>query len=288
MSVPFEELEGSPRIRINEQGTTAIRAFRVAWDDWQDFAHELIGEFSVLGLSTQFVPPIAFPGLPNLIVSDVQVEPFDPGNPNGAGGVSLGAFTNAYPDGGAKVTATYRTMFDELNRSRPDLPNVPDGTFLTYSADLGSERIAVPGRAWLWSDDPTVRVPDDVNPGLLIPSGVFTLRWQRVPLPPWSQIRQLRGKLNSDTFVSSTPGTVMFLGARVSRRFQFIADGGYWNLEYTFSENTKTLADGASKVGWNYFFKETAIGGEHWLAIEDQDGAAPYPTGDFLQLFQFE
>jgi len=288
MTVAFEELEGSPRIRVNEQGTTAIRAFRVAWNDWQEFTRALIGEFRAFGLATQFLPPIDFPGLPNLIVNDLQVEPFDPGNPSGGAGVTLGAQTNAYPDGGAKVTATYRTMFHEFNRSRRDLPNVPSGTFLTYSADLGSERIAVPGRAWRWADQPAVRVPDDVNPGVLVPSGVFTLRWQRVPLPPWSQIRQLRGKLNADTFVSGTPGTVMFLGARVSRRFQFVADGGYWNLEYTFAENTKTLADGASKVGWNHYFKESAVGGEHWLAIEDQDGAAPYASGDFTQLFQFE
>ncbi|MBI2826702.1 MAG: hypothetical protein HYX69_18680 [Planctomycetia bacterium] len=288
MSVAFEELEGSPRIRVNEQGTTAVRVFRVAWTDWQDLAHELIGTFRVVGLATQFVPPITFPGLPNLIVSDLTVEPFDPGNPDGSAGVTLGARTNAYPAGGAKLTATYRTMLDERTPSRKDLPKVPDGTFLTYSADLGSERLAVPGRAWRWSAMSSERVPDDVNPGVLVPSGVFTLRWQRVPAPPWTKIRELRGKVNNAAFVSATAETVLFLGARVSRRFQFVDDGGFWNLDYTFAENTKTLADGLTKVGWNYFFRETAIAGQHWLAIQDADGNPPYAAGDFLQLFQFE
>ncbi|HEY1600771.1 MAG TPA: hypothetical protein VGG64_14275 [Pirellulales bacterium] len=288
MTVAFEELEGSPKIRVNEQGTTAVRSFRVAWDDWQEFVHDLIGIFRVLGLATQFVPPIEFPGLPNLIVSDVQVEPFDPDNPDGSLGVSLGSLTNAYPSGGARVTATYRTMFDEFSPSRPDLPSVPNGTFLTYSANIGSERSAVPGRAWNWSGGSGERVADDINPGVMVPSGLFTLRWQRVPSPPWSQIRMLRGKVNSGTFLSAAPGTVLFQGVRASRRFQFIADGGFWNLDYMFAENTKTLSDRVTTVGWNYFYKEMGLSGEHWVAIENQEGNPPYQSGDFLQLFQFE
>ncbi|HEY4309846.1 MAG TPA: hypothetical protein VGN12_10380 [Pirellulales bacterium] len=287
MSVAFEELAGSPRIRVNEQGTSAVRVFRVAWTDWQEFVRALIGTFRVLGLATQFVPPIEFPGLPNLIVTDVQVEPFDPDNPDGATDINLGAFTNTYTGGGAKVTATYRTMFDEFSRPRPDMPGVPDGTYLTYSADLGSERTTVPGRAWIWSGG-SERVADDISPGLQIPHGTFTLRWQRVPYPPWTQIRALRGKVNGSTFLSAPAGTVMFQGARVSRRFQFVEDGGFWNLDYMFAENTKTLSDSVTPVGWNYFYKEVAAAGEHWVAIENLDGAPPYSAGDFLQLFQFE
>lgn len=287
MSVAFEELEGSPRIRVNEQGTTAVRTFRVAWSDWQRFATDLVGTYRVLGAATQFVPPIEFPGLPNLIVGDVQVEPFDAGNPDRSSAITLGASTNTYSAGGAKVTATYRTMFDERNRSRPDLPQVPDGTYLTYAADLGSQRTTVPGRAWTWSGS-SERVSDDINPGILLPSGVFTLRWQRVPFPPWTQIRNLRGKLNAGSFLSAPAGTVMFLGARASRRFQFVEDGGFWNLDYTFSENTKTLSDGSTPVGWNYFYKESALAGEHWVPIVNGESAPPYASGNFLQLFSFE
>lgn len=287
MAIAFEELEGSPRLRVNDQGTTAVRMFRVGWTDWQDFVRALVGTFRVLGGATHFVPPIEFPGLPNLVVSDVQIEPLDPDNPDGTGGVTLGARTNAYPDGGAKVTATYRTMFDEFSPARRDLPKVPDGTFLTYAADLGSERLSIPGRAWRWAGT-TDRVADDINPGVVVPSGVYTLRWQRVPSPPWATIRALRGKVNSNLFLSAAPGTVMFLGARVSRRFQFIADGGFWSLDYTFAENSKTLSNGTTAVGWNHFYRETAVAGEHWLAIENGEGQPPYQSGDFLQLFQFE
>ncbi|HVU87353.1 MAG TPA: hypothetical protein VHD36_08525 [Pirellulales bacterium] len=278
MAVAFEELAGSPRIRVNEQGTSAVRTFRVAWADWQEFVQALIGTFRVLGLATEFVPPIEFPGLPYLIVTDVQVEPFDPENPDGTSAIDLGSFANTYSVAGARVTATYRTMFDEFSPSRRDLPNVPGGTFLTYSADLGSERMTVPGRVWNWAGS-SERVADDINPGIHVPHGSFTLRWQRVPNPPWSQIRALRGKVNGSTFLSSPPGTVMFQGARASRRFQFVEDGGFWNLDYMFAENTKTLSDGVTDVGWNHFYKEAALGGEHWVAIENQDGNPPLRLG---------
>ena len=111
-------------------------------------SHALIGTFRVLGLATQFVPPIEFPGLPNLIVTDVLVEPFDP-RIRTARTTSTGAFTNTYTGSGAKVTATYRTMFDEIQ----PLTRLAGRAFRyvsDYSADLGSERTTVPGRAWVW------------------------------------------------------------------------------------------------------------------------------------------
>ena len=94
--------------------------------------------------------------------------------------------------------------------------------------------------------------------------------------------------MNAAPLLGAAAGDVMFLGARVSRQFQFLDDGGFWRLEYRFAENAKTLSDGATKVGWNYFFKETALAGEHWVAIEDRDGNPPYASADFLELFQFE
>src|SRR5690606_22757392 len=117
------------------------------------------------------------------------------------------------PDGGARVTATYRTLFDGDNRSRKDLPDVPEGTVLTYSADLGAEYVSTPGRTWRWENATGEPLAEDIHPGLLIPTGAFQLVWQRVPLPPWDKVRELRGKVNASEFVGAPPGTVLFLGA---------------------------------------------------------------------------
>lgn len=287
MGISFEELEGSPRVVINQHGLSATRSFRVAWNDWQAFARELIGTWRIIGNATQFVPPIAFPGLANLIVSELQLEPFDGTGPDGGNNVSLGAFTNTYTAGGARVTAVYRTMYDEQNLDRADLPAVPQGTYLTYASELSAESIVVPGRIFKWlGTSPAERVPDDQAPGILIPTGSHTLSWQRVLRPPWTAIRSLRGKVNSAPFLSAPAGTVLFLGAQATRQFQFVIGGGFWQIEYRFTECTKELTTG-SKVGWNFFYKEQKVGNEHWVEIKDLDDRSPYLGGDFSQLFAF-
>jgi hypothetical protein len=287
MPIAFEELEGSPTIRITQEGVVGRRSFRVGWSDWAALARELIGTYKVVGGSFTFLAPLEFPGQPNLMVSELEVAPFEPSSPDAQALSSLVSATNSYTAGGARVTATYRTAFDRNNQPRPDLPEVRIGTYLTYGAEIGAEYLSTPGRIWHWDDPPAnPSVADDVQPGLLIPQGVFQLTWHRVALPPWSSIRQLRGKVNSNTFVGAPPGTVLFMGARVRRQFQFVPDGGFWTIEYTFHECTKELSTGV-KVGWNYFYKETKVGTEHWVQIKDADGNLPYAAADFGPLFQF-
>jgi hypothetical protein len=287
MPVAFEELENSPRMRISEEGITAWRVFRIAWNDWPAFARELIGSYRVVGNSFVFSAPLEFPGFPNLVVADLAVEPFDPESPDGTGVATLRSTPNQYTSGGARVTATYTTAFDVSNQPRPELPTVPNGTYLTYRADLSAEYITTPARNWRWKDPPNNGpLPEDLNPGLLIPQGSFSLTWHRVALPPWNTIRALRGKVNLATFVGAPPGTVLFHGARIKRKFHFIELGGFWEVEYSFQENTKELTTGA-KVGWNYFYKETAVSSQHWVEIEDADANPPYKSGDFSALFLF-
>ncbi|MCH8047500.1 MAG: hypothetical protein IID44_27715 [Planctomycetes bacterium] len=287
MAIAFEELEGSPVVTITPQGTTAVRTFRVAWSDWQDFAHLLVGRYRAVSCSFVFVRPMEFPEMPNLVVSDLKVEPFDPQNPDGSDVTTITRGTNTYPDAGAKVTATYKTLFDADNQSRADLPGVPTGTYLTYTAELGAEYQTIPGRIWNWvgaAGNP--QLPPDINPGLLIPTGTYRLKWHRVALPPWGTIRALRGKVNNGAFGGAAAGTVLFVGARVSRQFQFSDDDGFWQVEYLFSEKTVELS-GGTKVGWNYQYKEKAVSGEHWVKVEDDDGNSPYQEAALSTLFQF-
>ncbi len=287
MPVSFEELEGSPVIRTNEQGTLAQRTFRIAWQDWQEFTRNLVGSYSTVGCTFVFQRPIEFPDMPNLVVSELTIEPFDPANPSGSGVSTLVSATNQYLQGGALVTAIYRTTFDSNNRPRPDLPAVPDGTYLTYQADLGTQTQSIPGRVWHWIDPPdNSRLPPDVNLGLIIPAGNYRLTWHRVALPPWTAIRDLRGKVNNATFLGSPPETVLFLGARLRRKFQFAETGGFWTLEYEFLERTLQPNSGL-KVGWNHQYKEKPVSSEHWVAVADDSGNSPYASGDLNQLFQF-
>lgn len=286
MTVTYEELSGSPQIAITQQGATAVRSFRVGWDDWQAFARMLLGTYGEIGGTALFAQPAAFPGFKNLFVAEIQVDPFDPDSPDGRAALALDTETNGYR-GGAKVTAVYKTQFDGEGYALRNLPRVPNGTYLTYRSELGAEYQHVPGRVWRWAIGETPPVADDVNPGILIPTGSVQLSWLRVPTPPWAAIRALRGKVNSSSFLGSPAGTVLFLGVKATREFQMLETGGMWRLDYYFSEQTKERS-GGDKVGWNYFYKEQAADGEHWVPIADADGQAPYAAADFQSLFQFE
>ncbi|REK39793.1 MAG: hypothetical protein DWQ46_17600, partial [Planctomycetota bacterium] len=195
------------------------------------------------------------------------------------------AGTNAYPIAGAKITATYESRLN--SNARADLPAVPEGTYLTYRADLGSESISIPGRVWRWATGPDFgKLPPDFNPNVVIPSDSFQLTWHRVAAPNWEVLRDLRGKVNSQVFLGAPAGTVLFLGAEISRQFEFVGDDGFWQVDFAFAERAIDLI-GSGKAGWNYFFRENSFGGDHWTEVEDLDGNQPYASADLATLFTF-
>ncbi len=243
---------------------------------------ELYGGYRIVGGQFVFTSPAIYPSVPQALVTEIQFEPFPPDRPDGSGVTTLSSATNAYPF--AVVTVTYRIRFGE---SRGDLPGVPNGTFLTFDADLGLESHHTPGRVWVWSAMTSDPVPGDINPGILIPAEEFTLTWHRVPRPPWDAIRDLRGKVNDSAFLNHLSGAVLFTGARTARDFQII-DTGLWRLAYQFRvKEVESTAAAGVLGGWNRHYREQAISAEHWLEIEDDDGNHPYRSGDFSQLFQF-
>ncbi|MCE9545553.1 MAG: hypothetical protein K8T25_08555 [Planctomycetia bacterium] len=286
MTIAFEELEGSPVIAVGADGTTARRVFRVAWADWPQFVRDLIGSYRRAGTDYYFIPPLEFPGLPGVVVSSLEVSPFDPGNPDGTEVSTLTSGTNSYPAAGAKITADYEALPADDEPSRGELPATPSGTYLTYRADLGSEFHTTSSRGWHWDTAGSPPLAPDVNPGIVIPTGVFRLIWQRVVAPNWTAIRQLRGKVNDAPFVGAAAGTVLFLGARVVRQFEFGEGMGFWRVEYLFSERAIELA-GGGLAGWNHAYKEQAVNGEHWLPLVDEDGNGPYAAADLTPLFEF-
>lgn len=274
MAVSFVELEGSPTVDVGGDGVRARRVFRVAWDDWRDFAVELIGGWIRVDDQYRLVYPQTFPGLPSVYVERLSVAPFDPGNPRGDEVLTLGSGTNRYPDAGARVTADYKTFVTPLDEDDRD-PEIPDGTVLTYSADLAAEHISLPGRAWEWSDD-GAKLAADEHPQLLLPTGSYTLKWERVARPPWDAIRTLRGKVNDGPFYGAAAGKLLFLGAKATRQFEQFAEVNLWTIEYAFAERAHA---------WNQFYKQ----GAGFVGIRDRDdnNIVPYTAGNFAGLFVF-
>lgn len=283
--VEFEELGDSPRIRMRKNGVSATRIFRVPdWTKANDLAKELIGEYGALGVVPQFSLPIPFPGFANLLVSDLDIDPMDGQSPAGLLPVSLGGDMNVYP-GGAKITALYAASFDVTGGTGG--PNIPEGTTLVVNGNEGTEVYSTPGRVWSWgtvAGNP--KVDPDTFPGLVIPTGDFTMTWSRIPIPPWDAIRSLKGKVNSVVFNRSPVGCLMFSGCRYRRMFQFLQSNELWEMEYSFREVIKERND-LTQVGWNYFYREQASGGEHWHTIQNATGNPPFKSGDFNDLFKF-
>lgn len=279
--ISFEELENSPRIRGDSQGITAVRMFKVDWSDYQAFVGELAGLYQNIAGSIVFGKPLQFPGgNTDLLVDEVEVEPFEGSSPVGTSIVNLTQGCSTYSTG-AKVTATYRQRFD--NNSSSSNPTLPDGTYLTYASELGAEYMTVPGNTWHWAAD-SVQLPPDITPGIVIPTIHHQYTWHNVLAPPHAAISAALGCVNNGTFGGKAGGTMLFLGAKMRTAFAFSNNQTVWALEYNFSEKNQ---DGAGAYGWNFFYRYDT--NPHWKVIgaHKSPNNTPYALYDFANLFQF-
>lgn len=288
MPIPFEELAGSPRIRIAEGRFTATREFKIAWGDSVSFAVELLGGYQNVGGSFVFSEPAIFPGVPQAVCRDVEFDPFPLDKIATNASAALVGNTNLPPF--ALVTARYTIPANNNRRQRrKHQPDVPPGTFLTYSGELSAEYCTVPARTFRWSADDSP-LADDFGASLLIPTEEIVLMWERVPyeLAPWDAIRDARGKLNDAPFFNHAAGTVLFLGAETAFEHQFGGDV-LVRLTYRFKvREVQSTASATTLLGWNHFYRDEAVAGEHWLELVDHDANSPYASVDLMTLFTFE
>lgn len=280
-------------MRISTEGISGMRKFWVPnTSDLIPFMQEVIGQWVLMGQNQQcyFQAPLPFPGYSNVVPEDIQVSPHMGSSPKGTFPVDLDTTYNDY-ESGWDVTVQYKTVYN-LQQQISGMPSVANGTYLSFEQDFGAEYLTIPGRSFYWtypsggvnvySDKP---VGEDASPGVLVATRNFTLTWDRVLLPPWDAIAAATGKINSLEFMDAPAGCTLFLGAQVTRQFQFTDDSGFWKIQYKFSEQNKTLNSG-TRVGWNYFWKPKAWFGENWYTIIDKDNNAyPYDSTDFSGLF---
>jgi hypothetical protein len=288
MSIPFQELAGSPRVRIAESGkVTAERDFHVAWSDWTAFVNQLRGLYISAGSqAASVVEPAYFPGNPALRVVGINVDPLDGQSPAGTPELSdVLVGTNSYVSG-ARVRVEYGLRDTGGDKRKPAHPA---GTFLRWERDVGVDMLAIPARYWKWSGGPNTILEDDLPIGVRVPVATHRLIWSNVAQPPFGTLRATRGAVNDSEFLGAPAGCLLFAGARITEVYQL--DGGLlYTLEYLFSEKTVPLvADPSSVVGHNYFYYGPGSGGEYWFPVVSVAGGHNvYPSADFAPLFQFE
>jgi hypothetical protein len=291
-STGWEELPGSPKVKIVDGKFSAIRRFVIPWNQTIDFAKDLLGFWENDGTDIIYVPPVSFPGFPFAICREFELEPLmgdDSAIVTPASVDDLATNTNQ-PEYGV-VTAQY--MVPDLPQKRNDTPNVPEGTYLTIDYNHGQQLQRVPGRRLKW--DGTSDLLDEDEPGWVVENTEeISMQWDRVPyqLVPFNKISQFRGCVNSGTFLNHAATTVLFKGAKTKYDLQ-ITGQVLMSLSYMFSV--------LERPGLNYDDSHTTLYGWHHMLRKDASAPAEgyvkvkhastdeylFPTADFNQLFTY-
>ncbi len=288
MSIAFQELAGSPRLRILESGLiVGERDFQVAWDDWVPLVNALRGlYFSAGSQGAALISPAYFPGNPALRVVAIAMTPFDEQSPDGDAALAdLSTGLNSYA-GGARLHVEYGLVEAAADKRKP--PH-PAGTFLRWERDVGVDMLSIPARYWKWSGGPNTILEDDLPIGVRVPTATHTLIWSNVARPPYDTIQATRGTVNSSAILGAPAGCLLFVGAKITEIYQL--DGTLrYTLRYIFAEKTVPLiADPDTVVGHNYFYYGPGSSGENWFEVVSVAGGhAVYPATEFGPLFQYE
>lgn len=270
-----------------------------------DYVADLLGTSFAAGSGVVQGAAQTFPGKPWLILDDVGYEPH---GDEASGGIDyfgnaiddLDDFGVMQPRNGYKFTLSYSTpTFDQGTLADPgnqDLPPLPTDTFLTVKVDLGMDILATDKSGFEW-DRPgsggvaTLGVRTEV--AAFVPTETLTLTWHRVPFPPWTYIRQLRGMLNNDTFLGHQAQSVMYLGLSGQREFQ-VNGTRQWQIDYRFGIKEVPYTDPSDGLtyyaGWNEFRrKDPAANDPEWQQIiSKQNGYPLYNTANLNLLFTSE
>jgi hypothetical protein len=211
----------------------AERRLICAWTDRMSLVRELLGDGYEFGGNS----PVHYPGKPNVVAVDLEVEPL-------ADDVVRQDFAdltdgpNGYR-GFAKITVKY-----ELLASSPVASLAADAepdALLTYRVDRETETVRLPGDELYWPGNPSAAFPTAAEGEVRMPATIHRLTWHRVVSPPWTAIRECQGALSAGEFLGVAAGQLIFDGVAAEREFVGLPDFDDpqfgWRLEYRFREN---------------------------------------------------
>jgi hypothetical protein len=268
LAVSYEELEGSPKIKMDRKGGSATRMFKIAWVDIKAFFVELFPR-PLAGY-----PPASWvPGYAWMRAQSAEAEPFNSTRP---GGVNVGSDIT-YSDT-ARVSVEYGPP-DMDQEQQPVSTEGEDGggedggggdgtgpggdegatggekgtteqpvTLLEHSVHVGAEFLTISSLILEWEKEPK-ETTRKVRAGKLVPTMEHQITWNNVQTPPWWNIRRCNGRVNDGSFLGAPVECVLFVGCDANRT---ITNDGKkaWTLKYKFSEKQIEPTK-----GWNYFYR---------------------------------
>lgn len=312
----FEEGR-APSLTVDRNGTRITRRFKTTWASHEALVNTLFGKHKAgnFNLTAHTVDvelvqePIPHPGWPNMFCESLSIASTLPDLPGSTAGEDIikTKLLTSYP-GDVLIDAVYAqrdSVFTDTHVASSQLiqPDVPayKGTWLSYEADHGGEVVATGHGSLIWegaSGDNLVQGAQ--GGGIIVPSVVHQLTWNNCIAPPWYKIRQSMGKVDtSGRLFGAASGTLMLVGVQPRKRWGYqkgTITGGtgvsyerpYYDVTFSFAEQVKFKANGTDTVGWNYFYRSTAVSGEHWVKILTSDDSQPlHPSADLSLLIAY-
>ncbi len=279
MPVSLKEIGGSPIERYTRSGFSAQRQFLIAWEDREAFALEVLGRAASHAGATA----AQYPGKPTAMAATLRYEPFDPQLPDNKSLVALSHDLNSYSGQYALATVEYRVL---NTQDREDGPANEPGTHITYRMNPVTQEQEIRPQGWVWSDQPTLPLPDDQTLTKVIPLTEHHLTWHEVVRPPWTTIQALQGTVNAVEFLGCPAGTLLFAGAEANKLYRAGLESEpsefAWKIHYLFLE--RSVKHLGQVFGWNHCYRDNPAG---WA--EPVSGSAKlYDAADFAPLFRSE
>lgn len=251
---------------IDDQGPYyKVSYYFTDWTQSDTIANQLRGYTVRSGVTTLRYPPHQHPLSPNLLCMDVEIEGIGPPSLN----------VNGLPSylGGFWAHCTYRAMpWMPYNTNDPGNENQIDPTtplvWCTQELDYDEETIPfnVDNQyTWASNSKPT-GVPLKVSIGIT----TMVITFHQLPYLPMTVVRNLRNRINTNTFLGAPAETIWFRGARTVR--DYATDG-------TVSQKVQ-LRFQERDVSWNKVLGKNGA----WDYIKDANSNYMLNTADLTPL----
>lgn len=273
----YRELGGSPTYNKTIDGAGATDTWMVPWHAAFGFANTVVPSEYKVGKMT--IKPLGwgFRYAAGIYAESCDVSPWYSEEPGITG--------KSDASGWAKVKVSYKNPEEEEDEDDEDDPE----TFLTHKITIGAEMMTVPPRNVTLTDaslDPAntkvedIMTDEDAPITILMPTAEHQFTWKRVISPPFSNIYDNIGKVNSGAFLGAAKETLMFLGCDAQREFT-TSEAKPWTLDYRFSHRCAQPIGAPNPLTWNHFYvPKTGT----WTKLRF-NGELAYQSGNFMGLF---
>lgn len=245
------------------------------WSDADAFVNAIMGFGTATGTPPTVTrgTPHQYPQSPNLWARSAVVVA-------GLGNPVLNV--DGHPDfeGGALIEVEYRpgnTDYGPVNYNitNNQIDPATPVTWATQEIDFATETYTL-GKKLTYDSGPNSGAQTSVYATFQIPITIMVFTFHKLPYLPMTAVRNLRGRVNSTTFLGSAAGLVLFKGGRSSREF---------NSDGTIAQRVVlTFEERDASAPWNSLPSEND---PTFYPVSGAGGVKMYKLADLTPLVQF-